>query len=359
VKNYYARKKISSWEAILKEAEEKKDRGEIRPPPPTVTANTKKQQRHEVASNRPLAAADTIMEDTPPAKMEHNPAGHAMAGRFNVPITIAAQLQPPLVSSPFVQTSQAPPMMQNHMVSQAGPQAGSQPATPTMSPTSRPLRAPQIPFIDRERERERESFLQQPVGRTPLVSKPSHTLSSSSGPEPLARHPLPGSMIDSQAERPKIEPKASREPLRHQERQPMRVKQELQEVMSQHDFYGGAPTSVRGPPSRAEILPLTSRPTESPRVQVQATQAPPFAVLQHQPGRGFMPEATPSSSPATPRPLTALSRPVSGTSGIDPYHAPPAQRTPPSVAPAPARAPKTSNLMALLNDDPPAPPKSV
>ncbi|KAI1269372.1 hypothetical protein F5Y18DRAFT_414404 [Xylariaceae sp. FL1019] len=309
VKNYYTRRKESNdWEAIKRP-----------PPPPPLSTNTKT-KRHDVSGNRPLAAADAVMEDP-------------MTGRFNVPI--AAQPQPSLATS----------HSQNPHVPPTGPHT-SQPATPVMSPSARPLRAP-LPFADRERE----PFLHQPSSRTPLVSKPPHSLPPSVS-EPPMRHPLPGSMIEPQPERPKIEPK-SKEPLRQHERQAMRVKQEPENP--QPDFYGGAPTSIRGPPSRAEIMPLTSRAGEPPRPLTQAPQAP-YAILQHQPGRGFMGEPTASSSPATPRPLTALSRPMSVNSGGDPYHAPPARRTPPAPAPAPPRAPKTSNLMALLNDDPPPAP---
>ncbi|KAI0161290.1 hypothetical protein GGR57DRAFT_454195 [Xylariaceae sp. FL1272] len=353
VKNYYTRRKdVNDWEAIVREADEKKIRGEKRPPPPQLTTNTKT-KRHDVSGNRPLAAADAVMEDVTTSKLEHHPTSQPMTGRFNVPI--AAQPQPPLVPSPFAQTPQAASLNQNPHGPPTGPHT-SQPATPVMSPSVRPLRAP-LPFADRERE----PFLHQPSGRTPLVSKPSHSLPPSLS-EPPMRHPLPGSMIEPQSERPKIEPKP-KEPLRQQERQTMRVKQEPEHP--QPDFYGGAPTSIRGPPSRAEIMPLTSRAGEPPRAATQAPQAP-YAILQHQPGRGFMGDPTASSSPATPRSLTALSRPMSGNSGVDPYHAPPAQRTPPAAVPAPSRAPKTSNLMALLNDDPPpapapapAPPKRV
>ncbi|KAI0539338.1 hypothetical protein GGR58DRAFT_464693 [Xylaria digitata] len=344
VKNYYTRRKDSTnWEAIVKEADDRKHRGEKRPPPPVLTTSVKK--RYDTSSNRPLAAADAVMEDVPTPKTEHPPTSQSMSGRFNVPI--AAQPQPPpVVPSPFTQTTQAPPLVPSHLIPQVGSQPLSQPTTQTMSPSSRPLRAP-LPFPDRERE----AFPQQTT-RTPLVSKPPHPAPSSVS-EPSARHPLPGSLLDPQAERQKPEPKPSKEPARQQERQQMRVKQEPD--LPQHDFYGVPPAAIRAPPpSRAETMPLSSRPVEVSRGPAQAPQAP-YAVLQHQPGRGFMNEPTPSS-PVPPRSMPTLSRPLSGTSGTEPYNTPPAQRTPPSVAPAPPRPPKTSNLMALLNDDPPAPP---
>ncbi|KAI0422437.1 hypothetical protein F5X98DRAFT_326045 [Xylaria grammica] len=347
VKNYYTRRKDSTdWEAIVKEADERKHRGEKRPPPPV--SNTSVKKRYDASSsNRPLAAADAIMEDVPTPKTEHPPTSQPMSGRFNVPI--AAQPQPPpVVPSPFTQATQAPSLVPSHLMPQVVSQPLSQPTTQTMSPSSRPLRAP-LPFSDRERE----AFPQQTT-RTPLVSKPPHPAPSSVS-EPSVRHPLPGSLLDPQAERPKPEPKPAKEPVRQQERQQMRVKQEP-DLPPQHEFYGAPPAPIRVPPSsRAEPMPLSSRPVEASRGPAQAPPAP-YAVLQHhQPGRGFMNESTPSS-PVPPRSILTLSRPLSGASGAEPYNAPPAQRTPPSVAPALPRAPKTSNLMALLNDDPPAPP---
>ncbi|TRX97365.1 hypothetical protein FHL15_001643 [Xylaria flabelliformis] len=345
VKNYYTRRKDSTdWEAIVKEADDRKHRGEKRPPPPVLTTSVKK--RYDTSSNRPLAAADSIMDDAPTTKTEHTPTSQSMSSRFNVPI--AAQPQLPVAQPTFVQTSQPPSHVPSHLMSQVGLQPLSQPTTQTMSPGPRPLRAP-LPFPDRERE----SFPQQ-TARTPLVSKPSHTPSSSLSESP-ARHPLPGSLLDSQAERQKPEPKPAKEPPRQQERQPLRVKQEP-DLAPQHEFYTGPSAAIRVPPSRIESISMSSRPVE-PRGPAQVPQAP-YAVLQHQPVRAYMNESTPSS-PIPPRSMLTLARPLSGTSGTEPYNAPPAQRTPPSVAPAPPRAPKTSNLMALLNDDPPAPPKRV
>ncbi|KAI1128218.1 hypothetical protein F5Y10DRAFT_179821 [Nemania abortiva] len=337
VKNYYTRRKDSTdWESIVKEADERKHRGEKQLPPPVLTTSGKK--RYDTSNNRPLAAADTIIEDAPTSKAEHTPTNQSMGSRFNVPI--AAQPQPPVAS--FVQTTQ-PPHVPSHLIPQAGSQPISQPTARTMSPVPRPLRAPPFP----------EPFSQQP-SRTPLVSKPPHAASSSISESP-ARHPLPGSLLDPQSERQKSEQKAPKEPSRQQERQQMRVKQEPD--LPPHEFYPGPPATARAPPLRVESMPLSSRPVEPSRGQAQAPQSP-YVVLQHQPGRVFMSESTPSS-PIPPRPMPSLPRPLSSASGTEPYNTPPAQRTPPSVAPAPPRAPKTSSLMALLNDDPPAPPKRV
>ncbi|KAI5925478.1 hypothetical protein F4810DRAFT_700050 [Camillea tinctor] len=331
VKNYYSRRKdTNDWEAIVQEADSRKARGEKRPPPPMPSSGVKK--RYDASVSRPLAAADTIMDDAPPTKLEHPSTPQAMTGRFNVPI--AAQPQPPVVQSPFVQTPQPSPLVQAHATSQPGAQPLAQAVTQTMSPSTRPLRAP-LPFSDRERA----DIIQQP-GRTPLVQKPTPPAPPPIS-EPPMRHPLPVAFMDSQAERPKPEPKPQREPARHQERPITRVKQEP-------DL---PPPGHRMTNSRTDI-PL-SRPPEPPRAVAPAPQAPFAAVLQQQqPNRGLLSENHPS--PPAPRPL-------SNFGGAEPYSTPPAQRTPPAVAPPPSRPPerKTSNLMALLNDDPPPPPKRV
>ncbi|KAJ3556342.1 hypothetical protein NPX13_g10156 [Xylaria arbuscula] len=336
VKNYYTRRKDSTdWEAIVKEADDRKHRGEKRPPPPVLATSVKK--RYDTSSNRPLAAADAVMEDVPTPKMEH-PTSQPMNSRFNVPI--AAQPQPPPVApSPFAQTP--------HLIAQVAPQPISQATTQTMSPASRPLRAP-LPFPDRERE----TFPQQAT-RTPLVSKPPHSASPSISESP-ARHPLPGSLPDLQPERPKSESKPPKEPVRQPERQQMRVKQEPD--LTPQEFFG-PPSGIRAPVPRVENRPLSSRPVEAARNPAQAPQAP-YTVIQHQTSRGFMTESNPSS-PVPARSMLPLTRPLSRASMTEPYNASPAQRTPPSAPPPPPRAPKTSNLMALLNDDPPPPPKRV
>ncbi|KAI0008422.1 hypothetical protein F4779DRAFT_587226 [Xylariaceae sp. FL0662B] len=347
IKNYYSRKKDSNdWEKIVEEADNRRVRGEKRPAPPIPSSGVKK--RYDTSSNRPLAAADTIMEDTPPAKIEQPPTSQSMTGRFNVPI--AAQPQPPVTQSPFVSMQQ--PLVQGHAATPPRSQPLAQQVSQTMSPGTHPVRAP-FPFS----EREREPLIQQP-GRTPLVQKTSQQVPLSAS-EPPARHPLPGSLMESQTERPKPELKAPKEQPRLQERQPLRVKQEP-DTVHQYELFTPQAPPTRLPSSRSDNLP-PSRPPEPPRAVAPAPQPPFASVLQQQPGRGLLGEGI-ASPPAPPRPISNLSRPMSGASNpAEPFSTPPAQLTPPAVAPTPPRPPerKTSNLMALLNDDPPPPPRRV
>ncbi|KAI0484307.1 hypothetical protein GGR56DRAFT_613295 [Xylariaceae sp. FL0804] len=348
VKNYYARRKDSNdWEALVQEADARRLRGEKRPPPPAPMATVNKKRYPDTSSNRPLAAADATMEEAPPQPKVEAPAGSQMMGRFNVPI--AAHPHQTAVQTPFSQApQQPPPLVQGHAPSQPIPQSLAQPISQTMSPSAHPLRAP-LPFS------EREPFLQQP-SRTPLVQKAPGQAQAVA--EPSVRHPLPGSMAETQAERHRVDMKPLKEAVRQAERPPMHVKQEP-DLHHHVDLFAAQPHSGRMSAPRPENQP-PSRPPEPPRAVAPAPQAPFATVLQQQPGRGLFGDAIPSP-PAPPRPLSTMSRPMSGTNSAEPYSAPPAQRTPPAVVPMPARPTerKTSNLMALLNDDPPPPPKRV
>ncbi|KAI1210690.1 uncharacterized protein F4807DRAFT_422279 [Annulohypoxylon truncatum] len=350
IKNYYTRKKdANDWQGIVEEADARKARGEKRPAPPAPSSGVKK--RYETSGNRPLAAADAVMEDSPAPKLEHPQTSQPTSGRFNVPI--AAQPQPTLIQSSFVPATQSP-LIQSHGATPPGSQPLAQPVTQTMSP--RPMRAP-FSLTDRERELP----AQQPA-RVPLGQKPAPAGQPPVSEAPMGRHPLPGSLIEPHSERPRVEPKAPKE----QPRQQLRVKQEP-DLIHQYDHFVPQAQTARMTLSRPESVPL-SRPPDPPRAVAPAPQGPQpgsFATILQQHGKNILQEGNPSP-PARPRPISTLSRPASGaSSGTEPFSAPPAQPTPPIVASAPTRPPerKTSNLMALLNDDtptpPPPPPKRV
>ncbi|KAK6845424.1 Myb-like DNA-binding protein [Apiospora arundinis] len=331
VKNYYARKKGENpdWEGVVTEAENMKSRGEKLPLPPTPTPNVKKRYDTSTPTTRPISTPDTPMEDVPPPKMEQPPPAppppppQAMSGRFSVPI--AAQ-PPPASQSPFSQPPQTPVVPQQAPTTAPTPsQPLVQPVTQAMSPSVRPLRAP---FAYPERER--EPALQQPA-RTPLVQKVSQP--STPVAEPLnIRHPLPGSMMDSQPERQMQEPDAGGSP---------------------YETFVPSPGPGRMQPPRQESSPVIRNP-EPPRVAPPASQAPFQAILQQPPGR-FFNDMNPS--PPVTRPLSALSRSVTTemNSPGEHFNSPPTQPTPPVAAPMPPRPVerKTSSIMSLLNDDPP------
>ncbi|KXJ86677.1 hypothetical protein Micbo1qcDRAFT_198153 [Microdochium bolleyi] len=345
VKNYYARQKGNNkdLELFAQEADAKKARGEPRPQPPTPSTTGPK-KRTEGSGNRPLAAADAMMEDVPLTKVEHVQTAQSMTGRFNVPI--AAQPQPP--QPPFVPVTHGQPVPGALSGLPAGSLGHGQPVAQTMSPRDRPLRPPYT--FERERE---GGLVQQPGRRTPLGQKSSHHGASLS--ESHSRHPLPPSMVDSQMDRQRMEPK----PPKDSSRQPLRVKQEPDVMSHAEAFVGAGQQNGRIPLSRGEPLSL-GRPPDGPRAVAPAPQAP-YAALQQQSGRGLLGETMPPSSQPS-RALSELARPMSRASaGSDPYGTPPGRAPSGSATPALSRAPeprKTSSLMALLNDDPP-PPKRV
>jgi hypothetical protein len=305
-----------------------------------------------------LASADSVMEDgSPIVKPEQPPTAQSMIGRFNVPIA-AAQPQQQGVQSPFSQPPPPPPALAQ---SQPVPQQLAQPVTQSMSPSTRPLRAP---FGYGEREREP---ILQPPSRTPLTQKAAPQVQAApvSEPPPIRRHPLPGSLVDPQVERQKVELKPAKEQPRQQERTHLHVKQEP-DPYDRMDPYTAQMQTGRFAPR--ENLAHARPPEPPPRAPVP--QAPFSTILQQQPSRGGVLTDLNPSPPAPSRPLStlsSLSRPMSESGGpSERYNTPPAprQRTPPvaampAVAPRPAEPRKTSSIMSLLNDDPPPPPKRV
>ncbi|KAK6086839.1 myb-like DNA-binding domain-containing protein [Seiridium cupressi] len=349
VKNYYLRQKENGkkdWEQRVGEAEEKKARGEKLPVPPPPTPAVKKGRFDTTPLNRPLVP-DTIMEDVPAPKIEQPPVTQPMTGRFNVPI--AAQPQAAVMQSPFSQP--ATPLA--HAQAQATAQQLTQPVSQAMSPSNRPLRAP-FGYPDRERE-----VLQTPT----RSSLPQQTQAQTVSSEPASmRHPLPGALMDAQMERQKAESKPAKEQLRQPERTPLRVKQEPDipvDTYARMDPYATPQPSSHLPPRDSMA---STRPPEPPRAVAAAPpQVASFgSILQQQPNRGGM-LTDMNPSPPAPRPLSTLSRPGSEMGMRPEYNrTPPAQPTPP-LAPPPAASskPKTSNIMSLLNDDPPPQPKRV
>ncbi|KAH8677772.1 hypothetical protein BX600DRAFT_136927 [Xylariales sp. PMI_506] len=347
VKNYYSRQKESGkkeWGDFVTEADRKKAQGERLPPPPTHTSAVKK--RYETSLSRSLPTADVVMEEAPITKLEQPPSSQPMTGRFSIPL--AAQPQATVIQSPFSQPPPPPALVQAQAVSQ--PLA--QPVSQTMSPSNRPLRAP-FGYAERDRDP-----VLQPTGRSPLPQKAVVQAPVMSEPSSL-RHPLPGSLMDPQTERQKVELKPAKEQPRHQERTSLHVKQEP-DIGHPHDRID--PYAQQPQPTRLvarESMPV-SRAPEPPRVVAPVSQSAFGSILQQAPPSrgGLLTDMHPS--PPAPRPLSNLSRPLSDGMTNEPYgHPPPTQPTPPIAAatapPRPAER-KTSNIMSLLNDDPPAPP---
>ncbi|KAK0613629.1 hypothetical protein B0T14DRAFT_402024, partial [Immersiella caudata] len=385
VMNYFVRQKEGGkpeWDAIATEADAKKARGEKRPPPPTPSTGPRK--RYDVPpTHRNLQPAEP--EDAPKTE----PTSSQPFARFQVPIAQAAPVshtlapaQAPLpISTPI--TSPGPSTQPLPLSGPPVPQA--------ISPTH-PLRpaAPTPPFPYQEKERE-------PVPAPPPITQaPPQPVRMSQKPPPSpAVPPVPESVprpagwtadaehhhslqpqprenrelrdVRERQVRPEISP---REPLRPSvERAPVRPKQEP-EAVHHADAYQAFPPQ-RAVQPRGEPIPLARQP-EPPRTVAPAPQ--PFAQpVPPQQVRSVMGEsmpahpAHPQQAPNVERPMTAIQRPLATTMPEQyvpsPISAQPTPTTlaPPPVAPRQAEPRKTSSLMALLNDDPPAPaaPKRV
>ncbi|OIW27663.1 hypothetical protein CONLIGDRAFT_682689 [Coniochaeta ligniaria NRRL 30616] len=388
VKNYYVRQKDNAkpeWETLATEADNKKVRGEKRPAPPIISAGPRKRYDTPLpgappTTHRILAAAEPLSEDSPQSKMESPgpgmgallPQGQPFTTRFQVPIAQAPAGQPPL----------AQPVAQQQMQAQQPPQPSTHVVTQTMSPGNRPLRAPVANFAYPERD-------EPPVSQAPSQQAVRHSQKatapvsvSSPGTAPVPQPPVTeamssratwqsdlGSQVAQQLTQfsqtrepreraPRLESQL-REPPRHADRAPVRLKQES-DLANHYETPFGNPQSQRGVTSRSE--PLTAarqQQAEPPRAVAPAPQ--PFApVAQAQPVRTLLGESVPPQQQATPdRSVPGMPRPMAAPMQ-DPYASAsaPVLQTPPAPAPSSRPAePKKSSLFSLLNDDPaPAPP---
>ncbi|KAM3461602.1 hypothetical protein MY5147_001413 [Beauveria neobassiana] len=329
VKNYFVRQKDQTkpeLEAIVNDADAKRIRGEKRPDPPMPTTGGRG-RRYDVlppTSGRPgpfgvAPGMDMHNEPPPPVKQDNGQPGRTPGyPAYGVPIAKApAQGLGPPAGQP--------------VGAQAAPPPVGQPLSPSRTERGPP---PAFGFPDRDRE-----------VRGPLAPK-----------GPGAGSPdIRNQRILHERQKAELALREShmreRERERDLARQPMRVKQE--EMPPQHGGY--EPFGHRQQPSLGQVRPeplSLGRPatTEPPRNYGQAPQ----------PARGLLGDPSPSHSPPVARPMSTMgSRPPSGE--IYPSHAPPQSRTPvPTGGLAkPPEPRKTSNIMSLLNDDPPPAPKRV
>ncbi|KAH8906862.1 hypothetical protein BR93DRAFT_937797 [Coniochaeta sp. PMI_546] len=394
VKNYYVRQKDNAkpeWETFATEADNKKLRGEKRPAPPVISAGPRKRYDTPLpgappTTHRILAAAEPLSEDSPQSKMESPgpgmgaplPQGQPFTTRFQVPIAQAPAGQPPL----------AQPVAQQQMQAQQPPQSSGHVVTQAMSPGNRPLRAPVANFAYPERD-------EPPVSQAPSQQAVRHSQKataavsvSSPGTAPVPQPPVTEAMSSratwqadlgsqvaqqltqfSQAREPRdrAPPRLEshlREPPRHADRTPVRLKQESDMANHYDTPFADPQQSQRGVPPRAEpptALRQQQQQSEPPRAVAPAPQ--PFApVAQAQPVRSLLGESVPPQQRGTPNlSMSGMPRPMA-VSMHDAYagvsapvlQTPPAPTPPASTRPA---EPKKSSLFSLLNDDPaPAPP---
>lgn len=400
VKNYYVRQKDNSkpeWETFAIEADNKKLRGEKRPPPPIISAGPRKRYDTPLpgappTTHRILAAAEPQSEDSPQSKMESPgpglgaplPQSQPFSSRFQVPIAQAPASQPSLAQ---------PVAQQQQMQAQQPPQPSPHVVTQAMSPGNRPLRAPVANFAYPERDEHAVSQapIQQSVHHSQKATAPVSV--ASPGTAPVSQPPVTEAMSSratwhadlgsqvaqqltqfSQARESRERGglsrlESQREPPRHAaDRAPVRLKQESDLANHYETPFGSSQLTPRGLP-RAEPLSAVRQqqqqqqapPPEQSRAAAPAPQ--PFApVAQTQPVRTLLGESVPPQQQApSDRSVPGMSRPMGGHMQ-EPYAGAPAPVLQAATAPAPAAPsrpaePKKSSLFSLLNDDPaPAPP---
>ncbi|KAF4983130.1 hypothetical protein FZEAL_1397 [Fusarium zealandicum] len=367
VKNYFVRQKDqgkAEWETIVQDAERKKGRSEKLPDPPQPsTGGRGRRYDNTTAASRPLAVAPGVDLHNEPSQAKMEPAVQPPRGppfsNYGVPIAQAP------VQQPLIQPPQPPLAMQPHPAAQPVPQ--------TMSPSVRPLRAPvrQFGFPEREREPGQRVPLPQKAPSGPPVTEPREQ-------RPLAAaQPLQPARNDAmmehnaQVERQKIEiqireqeREREREMVRQSERQTMRVKQEPEMTPQPHHYepYGHRQQgSLGGQPLTRPPPQEPSRPSSyAPKVQQQPPSQPMRNLMGEQPQARSPQMGTPTS-----RPVSSLQQRPSSGSMQEQYGSTPPQANTPTPSAAPPRPPEPRkggrglNIMSLLNDDSPPPPKRV
>lgn len=387
VKNFYVRQKEGAkpeWESIAIEADNKKLRGEKRPAPPVVSAGPRKRYDTPLpgapaTTHRMLAAAEPLSEEAPPSRMESPGPGIGAALAQGQPFT--TRFQVPIAQAPAGQ----PVAQQQMQQAQQPPQPGAHAVTQALSPGNRPLRAPVANFAYPERDESHapQGPAQQAVRLSQKAAAPVSVSSpgTASVPQPPVTEAMSsratwqsdfGSQVAQQLtqfsqtreprERAARLESQLREPPRHADRAPVRLKQES-DLASHYDTpFAISQQPQRGIPPRGEP-PTAVRQQQQPEPPRAVASAQPFAPgAQAQPVRTLLGEGVPPqqqapadrSTPGMPRPMAApIHDPYAGASAST-LSTPPAP-TPP--APSRPAEPKKSSLFSLLNDDPaPAPP---
>jgi hypothetical protein len=349
VKNYYQRQvdsgKMTVWEEIAREADEKRARGESTGPVPTPSLIPKRRYDGLPGSIQRSGSTMDGIDDLAP----QGP---------NIPLQQGSPQQP-ILSARFPALAQAGPV----------PQTLSQPATPTsllskhsaqpppqQAPQQiqqpRPSRGPALGYFNTDSQR--------PIMQASNVQKAQHTTPAADSA--VSQRSL---MAAQQAQ---LEQQQALRTIQIQEQQQQALQRERQIQMKQenetpnlHQYEPYSTPSMHPNPmahTRTE-LPQSAAPSELRRT------APPqqYQPRSHQAVRSLLSdnpsggrEMKSSPSPAIPR--APLSAPPTSQ---EPYSAIPPQ-LPPAPAPRPQEPVRKSNIMSLLNDepsDPRPPPKRV
>ncbi|KAE8447313.1 hypothetical protein EG329_010871 [Mollisiaceae sp. DMI_Dod_QoI] len=398
VKNYYQRQvdsgKMKEWEDFTREADARKERGEIPPdlPPPTMMPK----RRYDITPGtlpRSGSSMD-LSDDLAPANQskiltQASPPQPSLSARFPA----LAQAGP----VPQIQPATPTTVLNKHLPPQPIQQAAQQ-----VQQTSRPPRGPALGYFTQSEPRESRDPRPIMQANTPLSERSLMAAQEAHAEQRRAesirlKHEQSEQQQQAAMQRELMQQQAlQQQALQQQALQRERQSQMKQESeapdLRQFEAYPAPQHSGNIAQSRPELPKATPpAPTEQRR-----TTAPPhqFQPRTHQPARNFlgesiagMREIKSTPSPAGPRPPMSAppttqeqysAPPPSMLQHPPPQHHPHMSQAPPQPTPAPPQAAppqavapvrpqetvrKTSSIMSLLNDEPsdprPTPTKRV
>ena len=370
VKNYFSRQvesgKMSAWEQIARDADEKKARGESTGPLPTPTPIPK---RRFEGSQGPLPRSGSAMDID-----DISPAGQSMM------MQQASPTQPPLIAR-FPALAQAGPVppsavaphASSTVISKHMPQQSSQTAPQQIQTQNRLQRGPALGYFNTDSQRPimQASNHQQAQSTPPIqdsVSQRSLMVAQEAQIErqQALRLEREQAQAQAQAQQAQAQAQAHQQAMQkhamERDRQ-LQMKQEA-ELPDPHKYEPYPHSSVRltsvAPHPRPEISQSLSQPDVRRAAPPQQYQP-----QNHQAVRSLLSDSTNAGREIKSSPSPALPR--------APMSAPPASQeqftAPPSLLPPVASVRqqetvrKTSSIMSLLNDEPsdprPQPPKRI
>ncbi|RDW88028.1 hypothetical protein BP6252_00060 [Coleophoma cylindrospora] len=376
VKNYYQRQvdsgKMSEWEGIAKEADEKRERGESTGPLPTPTVVPKRRPEPMGYFDR-TEPTITSLEDLTPGSQNQaiplqrvSPQPQSVLNNNRFPTLAQAGTHPQSVIQP--PTSVPSPKKSLH------PQSAQQ-MSQQIQQNPRPSNGPQLGLFTVPRERNMNANPNQPVRPSPLPLAGEQSISQRSlmaaqeaqlerqnalkieqqqqqAQQAMERERAERERAERErAERDRLDRERDREREQREQRERMlKQEHEMRNNMQQYEPYSTQSM-------QANVMAHARHEIPQQPAEIRRTAPPPQQYQRNPQVRNIMNESMgqvhqmPSASPSPAIPRAPMSAPPMSQ---EQFAAPPPQPTPP----APVRQPeprKTSSIMSLLNDEPSEP----
>ncbi|KAG0647849.1 hypothetical protein D0Z07_5951 [Hyphodiscus hymeniophilus] len=368
VKNYYSRQvesgKMSAWEQIAREADEKKARGESTGPLPIPTPIPK---RRFDGPQGPLARSGSAMDidDIPP------PGQNTIMQQASPPQPPLSARFPALAQAGPVPAPTGPPHASSTILSKHIPQQPSQQTPQQMQPQSRHQRGPALGYFntDPQRPMMQASNTQQTQLTPPMpdsVSQRSLMVAQEAHIERQQALRLEREQAQAQAQAQQIQvqqaqAQAQAQQAHQQVMQKQAMERDRQLQMKQeadppnpHQYEPYPHPSLRlanvAPQLRPEITQSLSQPDVRRTAPPQQYQPP-----NHQVVRSLLGDNTSGGRDIKSSPSPALPRaPMSAPPASHEQYAipPPSRMTPVAAVRQQETVRKTSSIMSLLNDEP-------